>query len=309
MIDLDQDKLTDLVGMAEDVGQVGYWRLSADTDRFQWSPRIYRIYGYRLYPNEIDRVEALSAFHADERDLLNECLRSAIDRREDFHLDARIIRPDGSIRYVKVAGKPFPGNNGPVTEVLGILVDITDYKRTENKLRRLAETDALTGAVNVRRFESVAQAELRRAARFGGEAALAILDIDGFKGINDTFGHLVGDEVLRVFVKMIMQNLREVDIVARIGGDEFAILMPETKVSDAVVPIERIASSVRSLSIDRENVTICLTFSSGVTQMTPDSELRDVLRAADTLLYRAKKAGPNRVEIFNAEERRKRASS
>jgi len=309
VIDLDRDKLTDLVGMAEEVGQVGYWRLNAETDKFQWSPRIYRIYGYRLYPNEIDRVEALAAFHADERDLMNECLRSAVDRREDFHLDARIIRPDGSIRYVKVAGKPFTAPNGAVREVLGILVDITDYKRTEHKLRRLAETDPLTGAVNVRRFESVAQNELRRAARFGGEAALAILDIDGFKGINDTFGHLVGDEVLRVFVKTLVKNLREVDIVARIGGDEFAILMPETKVADAVIPIQRVASSVRSLSIERENVTICVTFSSGVTQMTPDSELRDVLRAADTLLYRAKKAGPNRVEIFNAGNERQAASS
>ena len=309
MIDLDRDKLTDLIGMAEEVGQVGYWRLSTDSDRFQWSPRIYRIYGYRVYPNEIGRDEALAAFHADERDLLNECLRSAVERREDFHLDARIIRPDGSIRYVKVAGKPFPGNNGRVTEVLGILVDITDYKRTENKLRRLAETDPLTGAINVRRFESVAQAELRRAARFGKEASLAILDIDGFKGINDTFGHLVGDEVLRVFVKTLVQSLREVDIVARIGGDEFAILMPETKVADAVVPLERVAASVRTLSIDRENVTLCLTFSSGVTQMTPEAELRDVLRAADTLLYRAKKAGPNRVEIFTTDGDRRRASS
>jgi diguanylate cyclase (GGDEF)-like protein len=188
------------------------------------------------------------------------------------------------------------------------LIDVTDYNRTENKLRRLAETDPLTGAVNVRRFESIAQAELRRTARFGKEASLAIIDIDGFKGINDTFGHLVGDEVLRRFVKTMTQTLREVDIVARIGGDEFAILMPETSAQEAEIPLERIAVLSQSLAIDRENLTICLTFSSGVSAMTPDMDLREILRSADKLLYQAKRAGTDRVEAFGGDVR-KRVSS
>lgn len=307
MIELSHDKLSDLIAMIEETGQVGYWQLHSDSDSFGWSPQIYRIHGHRGDGGLVPRREAIAYLHADDRAVIEEHLRAAADAGEEFQMDARIVRADGSIRYVKMAGRPIAGRDGKA-DVLGILIDITEFKRTEKKLRRLAETDPLTGAVNVRRFESIAQAELRRTARFGKPASLAIIDIDGFKGINDTFGHLVGDEVLRKFVKTMTQALREVDVVARIGGDEFAILMPETTVQEAAVPLKRIADLSRSLGVEREKLTICLTFSSGVSAMTPDMDLRDILRSADKLLYQAKHAGASRVETFGG-GMRKRISS
>ena len=308
MIELSPDKLSDLIAMIEETGQVGYWQFHAASDSFSWSQQVYRIHGRRPDGGTVPRREALAFLHADDRAMAEESLRAAAEVREEFQMDARIVRADGSIRYVQMAGRPFPGGDGAAVDVLGVLIDITDFKRTENKLRRLAETDPLTGAVNVRRFESIAHAELRRTARFGKEAALAIIDIDNFKDITDTFGHLVGDEVLRKFVKTMIQTLREVDVVARIGGDEFAILMPETSAQEAAIPLQRIAALSRSLAIERENLTICLTFSSGVSAIMPDLDLREILRSADKLLYQAKRAGTSRVEAFTGDAR-KRISS
>jgi len=308
VIELSHDKLSDLIAMIEETGQVGYWQLHAESDSFNWSPQIYRIHGRRIDGGMVPRRDALAYLHPDDRAMIEENLRAAAEAREEFHMDARIVRADGSVRYVKMAGRPLPGRDGKAADVLGILIDITEFKRTENKLRRLAETDPLTGAVNVRRFESIAQAELRRTVRFGKPAALAIIDIDGFKGINDTFGHLVGDEVLRKFVETMTQTLREVDVVARIGGDEFAILMPETTVVEAAIPLERIADLSRSLGIEREDLTICLTFSSGVSAMASDMDLREILRSADKLLYEAKRTGASRVEMFTGDMRKRMSS-
>ena len=173
MIELSRDKLSDLIAMIEETGQVGYWQFHSQSDHFSWSPQVYRIYGRRQDEHAVSRRDALSSLHADDRAMVEESLRAAAENREEFQMDARVVRADGSVRYVRMAGRPIPGQGGKVPDVLGILIDITDFKRTENKLRRLAESDPLTGAVNVRRFESIAQAELRRTARFGKEASLA----------------------------------------------------------------------------------------------------------------------------------------
>jgi diguanylate cyclase (GGDEF)-like protein/PAS domain S-box-containing protein len=291
LIELNRDRLSDLIGMIEEAGQVGYWELRADTNCFSWSPQIYRIHGRLPAENgAIPRHEALSFIHAEDRTMLDGCFRAAAEAGADFQREVRIIRPDGSVRHARIAGRPAGPQDGHA-DVFGILIDVTEFRRKENKLRRLADTDPLTGAVNVRRFEALAQAELRRVARFGKTASLVMIDIDGFKGINDTFGHVVGDDVLRQFVRTMVRALREVDIVARIGGDEFAILMPETSVEDAAVPLERIAMLSRTLGIERENLTICLTFSSGISPMTPAMDLREILRTADTLVYQAKREG------------------
>ncbi|MEN3976071.1 sensor domain-containing diguanylate cyclase [Emcibacter sp. SYSU 3D8] len=308
MIELGRNALPDLIAMIEQTGQMGYWQLHACSDRISWSPQAYRIHGRHPAGGDISRHDALACLHADDRARVEDCLRAATEARENFETNARIMRPDGSMRYVKMAGRPLKGSNGEAADVIGILVDVSEFKRTENKLRRLAETDPLTGAANVRRFEAIALAELRRTARFGKQASIAIIDIDRFKEINDTFGHLVGDEVLRKFVQTMRGALREVDVVARIGGDEFAIMLPETTAAEAAIPLDRIAAVSRSLKVESENLTICLTFSSGISALTPGLDLREVLRSADSLLYQAKKAGTSGVETFTG-ELRKRVSS
>ncbi len=304
MIELSGDKLGDLIGMIEETGRVGYWQLHAASDSFSWSTQIYRICARRPDAGTIPRSEALAYMHSDDRPMVEECLRAAVETREEFEMEVRIVRADGSIRYTRLAGRPYAAPDRRATDVLGILIDVTEFKRTENKLRRLAETDPLTGAVNVRRFESIAQSELRRAARFGKQASLVIVDIDDFKAINDTFGHVVGDEVLRKFVKVMTGTLREVDVVARIGGDEFAILMPETSIAEAAVPLERIGALCRSLAVERENLTLCLTFSSGISRITPGLDLREILRAADKQLYQAKRDDNGRIETFDGARKR-----
>jgi len=174
-------------------------------------------------------------------------------------------------------------------------------------VQRLAITDVLTGQLNRRGFIEMARREIERFQRYGRPLSVIMLDIDHFKEINDTYGHLVGDEVLRFVASQCVNNLRQVDLLGRLGGDEFAILLPETDQDTAASVAERIRHAVNSrpftISEDLEKILagsppIQLSVSLGVTQaLTTSDGLDDLIALADEALYDAKKHGSNRVVI------------
>ncbi len=160
--------------------------------------------------------------------------------------------------------------------------------------QRAATTDQLTGAANSRAFRTIAAAEVERAQRYGHELSLAYLDIDDFKAINDRLGHPEGDRVLLEVSHMMRSVVRSVDTVARVGGDEFAILMPETRAGDAVTVVERVRLETARLSTGDGGRVSC---SIGlVTFARPPESLTELVAAGDELLYRAKENGKDRIE-------------
>lgn len=174
--------------------------------------------------------------------------------------------------------------------------NLTNAKLYQNyqDARRDSETDPLTGVGTRRVLEKVLNAELARSIRYGRPFSVAIVDIDNFKQINDSTGHDVGDTVLQHLAKIMQQSVRKTDVIARFGGDEFVILMPETKLNDAVEMLERLRNEVRSISLPNiRSVTI----SCGVAEW--DGSAADtaeiILKRADAALYEAKHAGRNRV--------------
>ena len=174
-------------------------------------------------------------------------------------------------------------------------VNLTNSKLYQNykKARQDSETDPLTGVGTRRVIEKVLKAECARAIRYNRSFCIAIADIDNFKQINDNAGHAAGDKVLQELAKIMRSNVREMDIVARYGGDEFVILMPETKISDANVLLERLRHQIETISLP--NIP-SVTISCGLAEWDGSSDTAELMmKRADAGLYAAKRAGRNRI--------------
>jgi diguanylate cyclase (GGDEF)-like protein len=163
------------------------------------------------------------------------------------------------------------------------------------KLEQLADTDPLTSIFNRRKFEEMLQFEIERNLRYELSLALIMCDIDHFKRINDQFGHDVGDETLKEFSKSISENIRDVDIFARWGGEEFMILMPNATADIANSVAEKLRKLIESTDIKSAD---CLTASFGVTDFKASDTIDTFIKRADTALYHAKESGRNTVVVI-----------
>jgi diguanylate cyclase (GGDEF)-like protein len=177
-------------------------------------------------------------------------------------------------------------------------MNITDRKLLELKYERLASTDPLTDLPNRRFFEDNARIELERLRRFGGAMSLLMIDLDKFKLINDRYGHAAGDAVLKRFASRCRSVLRDSDLFARIGGEEFVVLLFGTDEAGAMLLAERIRSSVADLRVRTAAGTIRVTSSIGVASIrASDRSIAAALNRADQALYAAKAAGRNVVSV------------
>jgi len=166
-------------------------------------------------------------------------------------------------------------------------------KSYENMLHNLATTDSLTDIYNRREFLRLAEGELARSRRYGDPLAMVMLDVDNFKQINDTQGHHAGDQVLVQLANCISRNLRDIDIFGRLGGEEFAILLPMTDHTQALETAERLRKSLTGTQISADDQAMQVTASFGVAGLDDDGTLGQILRRADTALYEAKRQGRN----------------
>jgi diguanylate cyclase (GGDEF)-like protein len=172
----------------------------------------------------------------------------------------------------------------------------------EQEMRRLATTDALTGIPNRRHFLSTAEHEIARAQRYGGPLGLIMADIDRFKSINDTRGHPAGDAVLTAVALTLATESRPNDVVGRLGGEEFAVLLPSADIDAVAAVAERLRASIEALSVEFDGRRIPVTISLGCAaaggappERSAMSVLEALMRRADAALYEAKNSGRNRV--------------
>jgi diguanylate cyclase (GGDEF)-like protein len=193
--------------------------------------------------------------------------------------------------------------NGQTIGVEGIARNISLRKEMEDRLTTLARIDDLTQVYNRRYFYEEAEKLLMIAHRYQRPAALLMLDLDRFKYVNDTYGHRTGDEVLKHFTQICHGTVRETDIVGRTGGEEFAILLPETDLDSAYLLAERIRSNVESSNLKLSNTTLSYSVSIGVSvRDTDEMPIEKLLSQADKALYAAKDAGRNCIRIYDTEQ-------
>jgi diguanylate cyclase (GGDEF)-like protein/PAS domain S-box-containing protein len=207
----------------------------------------------------------------------------------------------GGIVTVSVDGVIERDANGNFTRTQCVLHNITARKEVEQELRRLAATDVLTGIANRRHFLDQMRLALARHHRHKSPTALLMIDLDWFKRVNDIHGHAVGDIVLRHYADIIQASLRLNDLLGRLGGEEFAILLSDTETQGAFEFAERIRQRATLQAAQTEAGEISVSLSIGVTSFAADDANIDaILARADRALYRAKRNGRNRVELDSA---------
>jgi diguanylate cyclase (GGDEF)-like protein len=176
-------------------------------------------------------------------------------------------------------------------------------RQREEELHRLAVSDPLTGLANRRQFHEVGAAEWSRARRHGRPLALLMMDVDHFKAINDTYGHAVGDETLKLLVATGRMALRDCDLFARIGGEEFAVILPETDAVAALAVAERLRLATAQMVVQSGRGAFSVTISIGLAfQTSGDASLADLVKRADEALYAAKHGGRNRVVVSEPQQ-------
>jgi diguanylate cyclase (GGDEF)-like protein/PAS domain S-box-containing protein len=228
------------------------------------------------------------------RALLDRLLTGATRRHNGT---AQLLHASGRVVDASVHLTALEGDGGSAPAILVHAVDVTEQRMDERRLRHLADHDPLTGLLNRRGFSRVLQRQIAHVRRYGVSSALLLLDLDGFKAVNDGLGHPAGDRVLQDVARLLHATLRETDVIARLGGDEFAVILPGETPEQAAVVASKIVDCVRAAELGVVDQRV--TASVGVAAFGRDvCDPDDVLSEADSAMYAAKAAGRDGFVVY-----------
>ena len=240
------------------------------------------------------------SIHPDDRERVGDLWYQAATQDKLFLAEYRFMRPDQSVVWVIGQASAERDPSGKVVGYVGTITDISARKELESKLEHQAHYDFLTEVINRRRFMALAERELMRVKRYPAPLTLVAIDLDHFKAVNDQYGHDVGDQVLREFSQLCRSMLREQDLMALLGGEEFAFLFPQTHAEQAMEVVERMRYAIEASETKiAQGGGLKYTASFGVTCFRGASDTVDtLLTRADEALYQAKHEGRNRAVLI-----------
>ena len=223
----------------------------------------------------------------------------SLTREEGWHVQECWCESKQGRRYAaQILVAVLREDNGEIAGYSVVIRDVSERKISSDELTRLLTTDHLTGAVNRAHFFKLAEKELAKSRRLSKPLSLVMIDADHFKRINDTAGHQAGDLVLTQIVQEAKANLRSIDVIARLGGEEFCLMLPGTSREEALVIAERVRATIADSHIETGGGRIQVTVSAGIASVTEATScVNDLLAVADKALYAAKAAGRNCVEL------------
>ena len=282
---------------AQAIAQVGSWEWDAAHDRFERSAQEWRLLGRDPATLADGAAAAIEVVHPDDRERVERETWAAVEARLPFAYELRVVHTDGDVRTLLARGAAvFRGDQ--LVSLRGTHQDVTDRKALEARLRDQADHDPLTGLLNRRRFAEELERILRYAARYERPGAVLMLDLDNLKLLNDAHGHAAGDEALRLVGRTLAGRARDTDVVARLSGDEFAIVLPEADEQQALAAAESVRLSLGAASGERRvHVSAGVALFDGREGLLGD----DVLAAADLALYEAKEGGRDQVRVYRGQ--------
>ncbi len=241
----------------------------------------------------------LSRLDEDAREQFMLALAQSLVSLTPWHLDITLGDAQETVaegqRWFEARGTPQRFDDGTVVWD-GLLLDVTQRKQAESRVAKLVSTDVLTGVMNRRAFLEAGARVLARLRRRGEPAVLAMLDLDHFKSLNDAYGHAAGDMVLKAFADTCRLSLRPYDLLARIGGEEFLVLLGDVHAEDAWDILERLRSNVEASTLKVDRRALKVTVSMGAICVGQDESLDMAMRRVDGALYDAKRAGRNQLK-------------
>ena len=282
------------------------YRCSNDKNRTMHyiSPNIHSICGYPaddFIANE--KRSYTSIIHPDDRKMVEDKVSGGLSKREPYVVDYRLIHKDSNIRWVSEKGQGIYNNNDELMYLDGAIFDNTESHELSEKLSFQATHDALTGLVNRSEFENRLKRILHTILQDNSEHALLYLDLDQFKVINDTCGHIAGDELLRQLGSLLSKGIRKRDTVARLGGDEFGVLMEHCSLKQAKRVANKLKKIIDQFRFSWEEKQFNIGVSIGLVIIDNTSgDFKELLIRADAACYAAKEQGRNRIHIYQVDD-------
>jgi diguanylate cyclase (GGDEF)-like protein/PAS domain S-box-containing protein len=284
-----------------------FYRHDAQRHYLYLSPSVRQVLGYS--PEEyIASYAALFSDHPMNLDARGRTER-AIAGEPQYSFEAELLAKDGSRHVLEVSEVPVLGADGRVELIEGIAHDVTEKRRMEERLLELATHDELTGLLNRRHLRTRLEQTMNLVGRRRFGLALALIDLDGLKAVNDTHGHAGGDRMIRAAADVLQHELRKSDIVGRresvagrLGGDEFAAILPYAGDREATIAMERVLAAFAATVVEvAPGVTCGLRASVGVATWQPSESVEELQARADAALYRAKREGRGRITVWSTE--------
>lgn len=233
------------------------------------------------------------------KDDLQHCVKTYLDhfeKRRPFEMEYRLHRHDGEYRWINDRGVPF-FEDEIFKGYIGSCIDVTE--RVEGQQFKIkAEKDGLTGVNNKLHFEKLLSKEFERAKSTNDLVSLIMMDVDNFKQINDTYGHLAGDKLLILLGKILDRNIREVDFCGRYGGDEFIIALPGISAQKAQAVAERVKRKTEKVSLKINTEEVGFSVSIGISQRSNEKSWRELVDKADKAMYSSKNKGKNCITLY-----------
>lgn len=297
----------------------GIWEWTHENPEILWlSESCYTMLGYENQAFS-PRVEGVNEIlYSEDRSRAQAVISSALRRGLRRSAEVRLRCQDGVYRWFELrAALEWDGDEDQPLRAVGSMEDITARKQTEEvnlqlmaELERRATQDALTGLFNRGYFNERMTEEIKRSSRTGAPFSLIILDGDHFKNVNDTYGHVTGDMVLKELSRCIEENDRETDVPCRFGGEEFTVCLPDTDEQGALVIGERIRTAIEAMELRSEDGReFSITASIGIAQWRKGEDMDALVMRADEAVYHSKNTGRNRVTLASELAAQEQASS
>lgn len=282
---------------AQDLSGMGSWDWDVTSGTVTWSDQMYALAGVDPTTFTPSVESFLELVHSDDRARVTELVGAAYETQTGLDYEYRPAHPDGAIRTMHALGEWVTATEGTAGRMFGTIQDVTERKRLLAEIEHLAFHDPLTGLANRRLFMDRLGHALAVKERSGHGCAVLFMDLDGFKKINDTFGHSAGDELLCEVARRLTSTARSSDTIARLGGDEFALLCEDVDLEIAIRVAERIGEQLRR-PVELQGADVSARGSIGIALAEGNLSAEDILRDADAAMYAVKTGGKGGVRVF-----------